>query len=103
MRVPFVSAFAIVLVFSSVVHGQGIQLRVASNPRAEFVSGGDVLVSVALPAGTQPSSARLTLNGTDITSALRADAAGRTMLALVTHSMTEAIRSWRPQARPCRG
>ena len=85
MRVPAVSAFAIVLAFSSVVNGQGLQLRVASNPRPEFVSGGDVLVSVALPAGMQPSSARLTLNGTDITSALRADAAGRTMLALVTH------------------
>jgi Tannase-like family of unknown function (DUF6351) len=82
MRVPLVSAFAIVLAFSSVVHGQGIQLRVASNPRPEFVSGGDVLVSVALPAGTQPSAVRLTLNGGDITSTLHADGAGH-MLALV--------------------
>ena len=74
--------FASLLAFSSVAAAQGLQLRVVSNPRAEFVSGGDVLVSVTVPAGTQASAVRLAVNGTDVTSALRADAGGR-MLALV--------------------
>jgi uncharacterized tannase-like protein DUF6351 len=82
MRVLF-AAVAIALAFPLNAAAQGLQLRVASNPRPEFVSGGDVLVSVALPAGTQPSLVRLTLNGTDVTSALRADATGRAMMALV--------------------
>lgn len=76
-------ALAVLLTFSSIVTAQGLQLRVASNPRPEFVSGGDVLVSVALPAGIQRSAARLTLNGRDITSALRADTTRRTLMALV--------------------
>ena len=62
---------------------QSLQLRVVSNPRPEFVSGGDVLVRVALPAGIQGSALTLTVNGNDVTSALRADAGGRTMTALV--------------------
>src|SRR4029079_10863 len=76
-------ALAVLLTFSSIVTAQGLQLRVASNPRPEFVSGGDVLVSVALPAGIQRSAARLTLNGRDITSALRADTTARTLRARV--------------------
>ena len=83
MRLRLMIAPAIVLTFSSIATAQGLQLRVVSNPRAEFVSGGDVLVSLALPAGMQPSAARLTLNGSDITTALRVDATGRTLLALV--------------------
>ena len=54
-----------------------------SNPRPEFVSGGDVLVGVTLPAGVQAAAVRLTLNGTDVTSSLRADSTGRTMTGLV--------------------
>ena len=83
MRLLFTIALTLLLAFSSIATAQGLQLHVASNPRSEFVSGGDVLVSVALPAGTQPSLVRLTLNGTDVTSALRADATGRTVMALV--------------------
>ena len=83
MRLSFTIAPALLLAFSSIVTAQGLQIRAVSNPRPEFVSGGDVLVSVALPAGTPPSLVRLTLNGTDVTSALRADATGRTMMALV--------------------
>src|SRR5204863_3162100 len=78
-------AIGIVLAFSSVAAAQGLQLRVVSNPRAEFVSGGDVLVSVSLPPGASTSSTRLTLNGSDVTSALRSDADGRTALALVNN------------------
>jgi hypothetical protein len=36
--------------------------------RADLVSGGDALVSVTLPAGTDPSTAHVALNGADITS-----------------------------------
>jgi len=83
MRLLLTIPLILLLTFSSIATAQGLQLHVASNPRPEFVSGGDVLVSVALPAGTQASHVRLTLNGTDVTSALRADATGRTMVALV--------------------
>src|SRR5262245_30501912 len=82
MRLLF-AAVAVVLAVPLNTSAQGLQLRVVSNPRAEFVSGGDVLVSVALPAGTQASAVRLTLNGSDMTSALRADVTGRTLMALV--------------------
>ncbi|MBI2709170.1 MAG: hypothetical protein HYX34_05690 [Actinobacteria bacterium] len=35
--------------------------------RADLVSGGDALTQVVLPAGTDPSTVRVSLNGTDIT------------------------------------
>ena len=83
MRLRSLIALAVLLTCSSVVTAQGLQLRLVSNPRPEFVSGGDVLVSVSLPAGIQLSPTRLTLNGTDVTSTLRADTTGRTLMALV--------------------
>jgi hypothetical protein len=64
---------------------QDLQLRVVSNPRPEFVSGGDVLVSLTPPAATSTASIRLTLNGTDVSRALRPDTNGRSSLALVTN------------------
>src|SRR6185436_5783010 len=82
MRLMFATV-AIALAFPLNAGAQGLQLRAISNPRPEFVSGGDVLVSLTPPAGTQASAVRLTLNGSDITSALRADATGRKMMALV--------------------
>jgi len=78
-----VGAVVVLLAFASAAAAQGLQLRVVSNPRSEFVSGGDVLVSVSLPRGTSLSTARLMLNGADVTSALRSDAVGRTALALL--------------------
>ena len=78
------TALAIILALPCAAAAQGLQLRVVSNPRPEFVSGGDVLVGVTLPAGVQPSAVHLTLNGLDVSSALRADASGRTVMALVT-------------------
>src|SRR4026207_2562398 len=82
MRLLF-TAVAIALWIPLNAAAQGLQLRVISNPRPEFVSGGDVLVSLALPAGTQASAVRLSLNGSDVTSAMRTDATGRTLVALV--------------------
>ena len=81
MRV--VGAVVVLLACASAAAAQGLQLRVVSNPRAEFVSGGDVLVSLSLPPGTSMSSARLMLNGSDVTSALRSDAGGRNAQAFL--------------------
>jgi len=76
-------AVALVLGLSWAAAAQGIQLRVLSNPRPEFVSGGDVLVSVTFPAGVQAPNVRLTLNSSDVTSSLRPVRVERTLLALV--------------------
>jgi hypothetical protein len=84
MRLPSLTALAIVLVLPCAAAAQGLQLHVVSNPKPEFVSGGDVLVGVMLPTGVEPSDVRLTLNGSDVTRALRAEANGRAMTALVT-------------------
>src|SRR5205807_7437741 len=43
-----------------------LRVDVLSN-RADLISGGDALVAVELPAGTSPSSARMTLGGHDVT------------------------------------
>src|SRR5436190_14325625 len=83
MRSPSLTALAIVVGLPLTAAAQSLQLHVVSNPRAEFVSGGDVLLSVSVPAGMQASAVHLTLNGSDVTSALRADATGRTAMALV--------------------
>jgi uncharacterized tannase-like protein DUF6351 len=83
MRLRSWIAFVSLMACSAAAGAQGLQLRVISNPRPEFVSGGDVLVSLALPAGTQASTVRLSLNGSDVTSAMRADASGRTLMVLV--------------------
>ena len=77
------TAAALVLVLPWAAAAQAIQLRVVSNPRPEFVSGGDVLVSVQFPAGVQAPSVRLTLNGSDVTSSLRPVRVERTLMALV--------------------
>jgi uncharacterized tannase-like protein DUF6351 len=77
------TALAMILALPCAAAAQGLDLRVVSNPQPQLVSGGDVLVSVVLPSGTQPSAVRLSLNGSDITSALRADATARAMTALV--------------------
>ena len=76
------TALAIILVLPCAAAAQGLQLHVVSNPKPEFVSGGDVLLSVSVPAGAQASAVHLTLNGSDVTSALHA-ASGRTLMALV--------------------
>ena len=63
------TALAIILVLPCAAAAQGLQLHVVSNPKPEFVSGGDVLLSVSVPADTQASAVHLTRNGSDVTSA----------------------------------
>lgn len=78
-------ALATVVALPLAAAAQGLQLRVVSNPRPEFVSGGDVLVSVTSAPGAAASAVRLTLNGADVSNSLRPDANGRSMLARVTN------------------
>jgi hypothetical protein len=82
-------ALAIVVALPLAAAAQGLQLRVVSNPRPEFVSGGDVLVSVTSAPGAA-SAIRLTLNGADVSNSLRPDASGRSMLALVTNLASDS-------------
>jgi hypothetical protein len=59
-------------------HGNGglPQIVVLSN-RADLVSGGDALVLVVLPARVDPSSVRVSLNGSDVTRAFAVRPNGR--------------------------
>jgi hypothetical protein len=54
-----------------------------SNPRPELVSGGEVLIQVRVPRGTQPSSVRVTADGANVTSSFQAQSDG-SLLGLVT-------------------
>jgi Tannase-like family of unknown function (DUF6351) len=52
------------------------EILVLSN-RADLVSGGDALVEVVLPARVDPDTVRVSLNGTDVTSAFAVRPNGR--------------------------
>src|SRR4051812_1892597 len=52
-----------------------VQLRTLSN-RADLISNGDAMVEVTMPSGS--SNLKVTLNGTDVTSAFAKRADGRT-------------------------
>ncbi|HEY6363140.1 MAG TPA: DUF6351 family protein [Vicinamibacterales bacterium] len=70
-----------VLQASSVYAQQGPQFRVLSS-RPDLATGGDALVRIDLPAGTAATDVKVTVNGTDVTPALRADRGG--LIGLVT-------------------
>ena len=61
---------------------RGIRLSAVSS-RPEFVTGGDVLVRVDVPAGTAAGSVRVSLNGADVTGKFRSDAGGRSLTGLI--------------------
>jgi hypothetical protein len=52
--------------------------------RADLISGGDALVEVRVPKQVSLSAVKVKLNGHDITSSFKADAAARTLRGLVT-------------------
>lgn len=52
------------------------ELKVLSN-RADLVSGGDALVEVIAPAGTDPTTLKIDVDGTDVTAAFKVRADGR--------------------------
>lgn len=72
------------------------ELLVLSN-RADLVSGGDALVEVVLPERVDPDSVRVSLNGTDVTSAFAVRPNGRyegvvTGLAVGTNDLLATMR-----------
>src|SRR5499426_593223 len=62
---------------------QRLEIRTLSS-RPDMVSGGDALVEVKAPAGAQLSQLTLTLNGNDVTSRLKLDAAGGGFRGLIS-------------------
>ena len=60
------------------LHG-ALVISVVSSP-AQYVSGGDARVEIAVPAATPLSAVRVSLNGTDVTSAFGADPEGNHQL-----------------------
>jgi Tannase-like family of unknown function (DUF6351) len=63
-------------------HSNDLELAVLSN-RGDLLSGGDALVEVELPKKVKPSSVRVSLNGSDVTSAFAVRGDGR-FVGLVT-------------------
>jgi hypothetical protein len=61
---------------------QGFNVRTLST-RPEMVSGGDVLIRVDVSRSVPIGSVRISLNGSDVTSAFTADPAARTLTGLV--------------------
>src|SRR5437660_15761 len=62
---------------------QDFEIRTLST-RADTVTGGDVLIEVAVPQNVPRQKAVVFANGTNITSMLHWDDAGRTLTGLVT-------------------
>ena len=59
------------------------EIRTLSN-RADLISGGDALVEVRVPKQVSLSAVKVKLNGHDITSSFKTNAAARTLRGLVT-------------------
>jgi hypothetical protein len=87
-------AFTVLAVSTLVVVGMGAAGPAADTPARvtikalstdpSRVTGGDVLVEVALPAGTKASALKVTTAGRDVTSAFHVGAAPGVMMGLVT-------------------
>jgi hypothetical protein len=77
-----VIALLIAAFMPAAAEAQGLRLSAVST-RPEFVSGDDVLVRLDVPAGTQTGAVRVSLNGADVTSQLRADQGGRSLSGVV--------------------
>src|SRR4051812_28891185 len=60
-----------------------LEIRTLST-RPEAVTGGDVLIEVAIPARVHKADVRVFANETDVTSALRYNPDTRTLMGLVT-------------------
>src|SRR5438552_17662614 len=56
----------------------GFDIKVLSN-RADVISGGDALVEIVLPAGVDPASVRVDVDGRDVTAAFAVRPNGRYM------------------------
>ncbi len=67
---------------STAKSGAALEVKVLSS-RPDMVSGGDALVAVKAPAGTELSQIKLQLNGKDVSNLLQRDAETGSFLALV--------------------
>lgn len=63
--------------------GPSLEVRAIST-RAEAVSGGDVLVQIAVPRGVVPERVGVTLNGRDVRSAFKAGPQPTLLIGLLT-------------------
>ena len=70
---------ALVVVPAAIAGNDKLELSVVSSP-AEYVSGGDARIEVAVPAGTALSAVDVTLNGVDVTSSFGPDPEGNHQL-----------------------
>ena len=70
---------ALAVVPAAIAGNDKLELSVVSSP-AEYVSGGDARIEVAVPDGTALSAVDVTLNGADVTSSFGADPEGNHQL-----------------------
>ena len=86
-RAAVAVAFVLAVVASAQLSAQsadgGFAISTVST-RADSVTGGDVLLHVAVPGGAALDGHRVMLNGTDVTSVFRRDDAGHALTGLVT-------------------
>jgi hypothetical protein len=68
---------------SAQVNGGALHITSVS-ARPDYVSGGDALIRISVPAGIPVERPRVALNGEDVTRAFRPDAAAHTLSGLVT-------------------
>ena len=80
-RVSASLAFALLLAAQSAT-ARGLEIESLSS-RADLVSGGDVLIEITPPRGTQSTDLELTLNGKDVSSQVKADAVTGHFVGLV--------------------
>ena len=73
-----VAVAALALVPTALAKGE-LQVDVVSSP-AEYVSGGDARIEVAVPEGTDLADVQVTVNGVDVTSAFGPDSEGNHQL-----------------------
>ncbi|MFN2550053.1 MAG: DUF6351 family protein, partial [Myxococcales bacterium] len=82
-------------------HEEDLSLSTLST-RAEFVTGGDVLVRVSLPRSVAPTDVEVRLNGTDVTAVFQSDSSGDNLVGLVVglrdgeNVLTASTRRTRP-------
>src|SRR5918994_3617443 len=70
---------ALAIVPAATAATDGLELRVVSSP-AQYVSGDDARIEVAVPDGTALSAVSVTLNGADVTSVFGPDPEGNHQL-----------------------
>jgi hypothetical protein len=79
LGVALAAVTALALAPNALAGNDKLEITVVSSP-AEYVSGGDARVEVAVPDGTALSSVKVTLNGADVTSSFGPDPEGGNQL-----------------------